>query len=75
LIQEDERGKNPFEHTVIRVIDFAVSCREANSHRTLEEWENFFLGYGLILRAHETVTHRMGPFSLNKIFMIFEKNN
>jgi SAM-dependent methyltransferase len=74
LIQEDERGKNPFEHTVIRAIDFAVSCREANSHRTLGQWKDFLSEYELELRAHKTVTHGMGPFSLNKIFMVFEKN-
>ena len=73
LVQEDERGRNYVEHSLIRAVDRLVSGPEANAHRFKEEWLEFFGENGFYLRSQELRTHKKGFWQLNKLFYALTK--
>lgn len=74
LIQEDERGRNAIEQYAIRMVDRLVSGPEANSHRSEDEWMNFFNNNGLTIKSVKNICHKKGPIRLNKIFFALTLN-
>jgi len=68
LVQEDEKGRNAAENLAIRTVDRLVSGPEANSHRNLREWIEFFEDKKLIVRSRKIISFQKGPARLRKIF-------
>ena len=73
MIQEDIRGRNPIEHAIIRSVDWMVSGPEANSHRSRQEWQDFFQENRFRVLAEDELMHGNNFLQLTKQFFVLQK--
>lgn len=72
LVQEDIREVG-VKHLLVRGVDCLASGPEANSHRTVKGWLDFFSGCGLRLLASQELTPEYLMVKMRKRFFVLEK--